>query len=636
MVIASTLLATLVGSAFAVLLGALNLERRYSDLSTESQGVLVAANRLERLVIDLETGERGFVITGEERFLEPWNAARSALPDVSAALDRLVVAPVQNARAQRVVQAVNSYLTDYSQPLLDAARRNDPSTRSVATIEEGKRRVDALRADFDDLLATEQALATTQEGRARTATRRAIVAAAGGLSGSLVLIGLFGTYLARAIAGPVRRASTMAGRLAGGDLTVRMPETGTAEIGALERSFNTMANSLEASRRELSLVLDEQAALRRVATLVARGVSPTEVFDAVAEEVAILLRAQSSALLRSEADGTATVVATHSETGEVVQVGTRFTPEPDNVPALVFRTAQPGRMDSLEGVRRAVATRLRELRIQSLVGAPVIVEGRIWGVMVASWREERAASDEAETRIAEFTELIATAIANADSRAELTASRARVVAAADEARRRIERDLHDGTQQRLVSLGLEVRASEASVPEGLDELRTQLSRTARGLATVVEELQEVSRGIHPAILSKGGIGPALKGLARRSSVPVELTVRVTGRLPEPVEVAAYYVVSEALTNAAKHARASVVEVSADADDALLRLSVSDDGVGGAEPGRGSGLVGLRDRVEAVGGKLEITSAAGNGTSLVVAIPLGVTRPDPSARTGSPG
>jgi signal transduction histidine kinase len=360
------------------------------------------------------------------------------------------------------------------------------------------------------------------------------------------------------------------------------------------------------------------------------------VFDAVAEEVAILLRAQSSALLRSEADGTATVVATHSETGEVVQVGTRFTPEPDNVPALVFRTAQPGRMDSLEGVRRAVATRLRELRIQSLVGAPVIVEGRIWGVMVASWREERAASDEAETRIAEFTELIATAIANADSRAELTASRARVVAAADEARRRIERDLHDGTQQRLVSLGLEVRASEASVPEGLDELRTQLSRTARGLATVVEELQEVSRGIHPAILSKGGIGPALKGLARRSSVPVELDVRVTGRLPEPVEVAAYYVVSEALTNAAKHARASVVQVSADADDALLRLSVSDDGVGGAEPGRGSGLVGLRDRVEAVGGKLEITSAAGNGTSLVVAIPLGVTRPDPSAGTGSAG
>ena len=461
MMIASVLLAFLVGGAFAVLLVALRQERHSSDLSRESQGVLVAANRLERLVIDLETGERGFVITGEDRFLEPWNAARAALPDASAELERLAVAPVQHARVRRIVEAVNSYLRDYSQPLLDAARRNDPSARSVSIIEEGKRRVDALRAEFDGLLGTEDALARTQQDRAQAATRRALVAAAGGLAGSIVLIAVFAGYLTRAIVLPVRRASAMAGRLAAGDLDVRMPETGTAEIGALERSFNTMASSLQASRQEL------------------------------------------------------------------------------------------------------------------------------------------------------------------------TASRARVVTAADEARRRIERDLHDGIQQRLVSLGLEVRAAEATVPETSEKLRAQLSRTATGLAGVVEELQEVSRGIHPAILSKGGLGPALKGLARRSAVPVELDVRVPHRLPEPVEVAAYYVVSEALTNAAKHARASGAEVCAEADDSLLRVSVGDDGVGGADPGRGSGLIGLRDRVEALGGKLEISSAAGSGTSLVVTIPFAITQPSSS-------
>ena len=621
MIIASGLLALIIGGAFAVLLVALAREREASELSRESQAVLVAANALERLVIDLETGERGFVITGQDRFLEPWEAARSALPEATRELERLTVVPVQHARAQRITEALTSYLDDYSVPLVEAARRNEAAASSVATTEEGKRRVDALRADFDRLLATERALATTRQQRAEAATRRAIVAAAGGLAGSILLILLFGGYLARAIVLPVRRASAMAGRLAGGDLAVRMPETGVAEIGALERSFNTMASSLETSREELRLLLDQQAALRRVATLVARGVSPTEVFDSVAAEVGRLLLADSARLLRYEPDGTTTVVAAHSEPDVAIPVGTRLTLEGENVAALVLRSGRPARMETLEGASGSSAALLRELGIRSAVGAPVVVEDRLWGVMIAAWTQQTAVSAEAEVRIAEFTELVATAIANADSRAELTASRARVVAAADEARRRIERDLHDGIQQRLVSLGLELRSAEATMPSGLDQVKAQLSRAAKGLSHLVEELQEVSRGIHPAILSKGGLGPALKTLARRSSVPVELEVGLTRRLPEPVEVAAYYVVSEALTNAAKHAQASVVQVSLEARDAVLRLSVCDDGVGGAEPGRGSGLIGLRDRVEALGGRMEVASAASSGTSLLVTIPL---------------
>jgi signal transduction histidine kinase len=225
-------------------------------------------------------------------------------------------------------------------------------------------------------------------------------------------------------------------------------------------------------------------------------------------------------------------------------------------------------------------------------------------------------------RLASFTELVATAIANADSRADLAASRARIVAASDETRRRIERDLHDGIQQQLVSLLLESRMAEATEPSDVGELRAQLARTARRLAATLEELREIARGIHPAILSERGLQPALKALARRSAVPVKLELRAERRLPEHVEVAAYYVVSEALTNAAKHAHASVVNVELDTHDAIMQLAIRDDGIGGADPRHGSGLVGLSDRIEALGGTLEVTSPPGNGTTLLIQIPVG--------------
>jgi signal transduction histidine kinase len=223
--------------------------------------------------------------------------------------------------------------------------------------------------------------------------------------------------------------------------------------------------------------------------------------------------------------------------------------------------------------------------------------------------------------MSQFTELVAVAIANAEGRSQLAASRARVVTAADETRRRIERDLHDATQQRLVSLVLGLRATEASLPGELGELKRQLGETADGMNEVLDEVQEISRGIHPAILTTGGLGPALRTLARRAGVPVELDLEIGGRLPKAVEVAAYSVVSEALTNAAKHADASFVEVVLGSREHVLDLRIRDDGIGGADPARGSGLVGLRDRVEALGGSIAITSTAGRGTALSVKIPI---------------
>jgi signal transduction histidine kinase len=258
----------------------------------------------------------------------------------------------------------------------------------------------------------------------------------------------------------------------------------------------------------------------------------------------------------------------------------------------------------------------------SEVAGPIVVEGRVWGAIgVGSGREPLP--PDTEQRLADFTELVATAIANAASRNELTNSRMRIVAAADQARRRIERDLHDGAQQRLVSLTLRIRAAQAAAPPHLTELLTELDDLAAEATDALDQLREISRGIHPAILAKGDLAAALRTLARRSPIPVQLTVRTKGRLPEHVDVSVYYLVAEALTNAAKHAHASLITVTIETDTTgtVLHVTVRDDGVGGADFSRGTGLLGLKDRVEALGGRIRLDSPRGTGTNLRAELPL---------------
>ncbi len=382
-------------------------------------------------------------------------------------------------------------------------------------------------------------------------------------------------------------------------------------------------DSLETSRDELARLLQEQAALRRVATLVARGIDPIEIFSAVAEEIRRLLGADNAGIGRYEPDGTAVVVVgAVGEDPVTVPVGMRTVLRDYLAPAVVWRTGRPARVDedAWSGVSDPVADALRELGIRSVVASPIIVDGRLWGVVTALTRRGPFPAGTAD-RLADFTELVATAVGNAESRAQLAASRARIVAAADETRRRIERDLHDGTQQRLVSLALELRLAQGTVPAELRELETEIGRVADELKGVIEDLREIARGIHPAILSEGGLGPALRTLARRAAIAVELDLAAIARLPEPIEVAAYYVVSEALTNATRHAHASVVRVALKERDDRLHLSIRDDGVGGVDPARGSGLIGLRDRAEALGGSIEVSSPPGEGTLILVQLPL---------------
>jgi signal transduction histidine kinase len=374
-------------------------------------------------------------------------------------------------------------------------------------------------------------------------------------------------------------------------------------------------DELEQSRDELRRLAEEQAALRRVATLVARGVPAAEVFEAVAHEVGRVVGADGSGISRLGPDGAITVCAVIGSLADMLSVGSCWRPEPPLALAVVLRTGRPARN---EDYREDAG--LPPLGIRSGVAVPIVVDGRLWGAISVASRRGPLPAD-TEVRMAAFTELVGTAIANADSRAQLTASRARIVATADDARRHIERDLHDGTQQRLVAISLTLRLAQATVPPGLTELQDQIGRVADDLTGAIEELREIARGIHPAILSEGGLGPALRTLARRAAIPVEIDIRTRTRAAAPIEVAAYYVVSEALTNATKHAHASRAQVAVGQRDAVLDLSIRDDGIGGADPAGGSGLLGLRDRVQALGGSIEVDSPPGAGTAILVELPL---------------
>jgi signal transduction histidine kinase len=450
-VVASALLALLVGAAFAVLVGAITEERDSADRAIRSQELIAAANRLERVVLDLETGQRGFMITGQERFLQPWRAARDSYRRVSDGLVSASGGDGQAQAARQIASEVDAYVTDYSIPLVAAARHGDASASDAATLDEGKRRVDALRADFDAFVGAERRQFAARQDAADTDARRAIVLAAVGLAGSVLLIVLFGGYLTRAVALPVRRAAGMAGRLAGGDLSTRMPETGGGEVGALARSFNTMAGSLEQSRDELA------------------------------------------------------------------------------------------------------------------------------------------------------------------------ASRARVVATADETRRRIERDLHDGAQQSLVHTVITLKlARRALGDEGgpaVDLVDEALGHAERAN----DELRDLAHGILPATLSRG-LAAAVETLVSRSRLPVSVNVLPERMAPE-IEATAYFIVAEALTNTVKHAQASSARVTAAVEDGVLRVEVSDDGVGGASADGRSGLLGLYDRVAAMNGELHVDSPPGGGTTVTATLPV---------------
>jgi GAF domain-containing protein len=389
------------------------------------------------------------------------------------------------------------------------------------------------------------------------------------------------------------------------------------------------------ARGALQAGAEEQAALRRVATLVAASAQPSDVFAAVTREAALVLGANASMLARADDDG-AVVVASWADKVAPVTPGSRITRGGTNLTTIVLGTGQSARIDDYDDATGDGADLAHSRGAQAAVGAPILVEGRLWGLMVVAATGDAPLPPDAEARLAGFTELAATAIANATARDELLASRARIVAAGDEARRRIERDLHDGTQQRLIALGLDLQRARAAIPEDQRDTHSVLAEAEEDLETILADLRELSHGLHPPLLARAGLRPSLRGLARKSPIPVELEIDLPARPSPSVEIAVYYVVSEALTNAIKHSRASSISVTVTADHgegvfaldllghraaAHVYVTVADDGVGGAEAGAGSGLSGLSDRINALGGLLGVDSPVGQGTRISVDLPV---------------
>jgi signal transduction histidine kinase len=395
-------------------------------------------------------------------------------------------------------------------------------------------------------------------------------------------------------------------------------------VGAEERiaaftEFVATAISNTEAQAQVRRLADEQAALRRVATLAARGTSPNELFAAVVEEVVRVFPVGVLAMARYESDGTMMVVAASDGVRDRFPVGSRWPLGGKNVSTAVFETGSPARIDSYADAEGRLAVAIREQGLHSSVGTPIVVEGRLWGVMTASSGPEQPLPGDTEARLACFTELVATAIGNTEARTEVAASRARIVAATDEERRRVVRDLHDGAQQRLVHTVITLKLAQRALQNGQKDLPALLTEARDHAERATHELRELAHGILPAVLTQGGLRAGADALASRMPVPVEIDVSV-GRLPAAVEATAYFVVAEALTNVVKHAHAGRAAVTARVEDGIFQVQVRDDGVGGAVPD-GSGLLGLADRLAVLDGQLRVESPADGGTLIAAVIPV---------------
>jgi signal transduction histidine kinase len=398
-----------------------------------------------------------------------------------------------------------------------------------------------------------------------------------------------------------------------------LPTDTEARLGSFTELVATAIANAE-SRADLARLAEEQAALRRVANMVARGVAPGELFGAVTEAAGRLLGADLAAMVRHEIDDTLTVLATWAAVGQHPPVATRVPLEAGDLASRVLGQGRPVRMDGNDGLPSRQAVTREQLGIHSSVASPIVVEGEAWGGLVVHSKQTEPLPGDTESRLENFTDLMATAVANAESRGALAASRARIVAAADESRRRIERDLHDGAQQRLVHAVIVLKLALRAVSNGSPDVGELVAEALGHAEQANSELRELAHGILPAALIRGGLRAGVNGLVSRASLPVSIDVS-DERLPPAVEATAYFVISEALTNAVKHARAGGARVVARVERGELRVEVRDDGVGGARGGESTGLGGLQDRVAALDGRLVVDSPPGGGTRVCALLPV---------------
>ena len=538
------------------------------------------------------------------------------LADEQAALRRVATLVAEGATGDVLFSAVAKEAAQFlgDAPITIDRYQPDGTTEVIATWGDGARAFqvgDRWPVEPDSLAA--KVLETGAAGRIDDySRRRGTIAAAMRTYGGASTVGV-----------PIVVDGTVWGLICTGRSrsTPELPADAEARLTRFTELVATAISNSEA-REDVRELLDEQAALRRVATLVAEGATARHLFSAVTDEVARLLGVPVVTLDRYEGDEATTVLAATYTGNEVMyDVGSRWPLDGPSVAATILETGRSARIDDYSNLTGTIAAVHADQPHVSSFGVPIVVDGKVWGMIgVGSSRSAPLPAD-TEARLTRFTELVATAVSNATARSELIASRARIVAAGDEARRRIERDLHDGTQQRLIAVGLDVEALLAKVPADESSLQAGLERVGHQIESVLEEVRELSHGLHPALLSRHGLGPSLRSLARLCPVPVTVRVDLPERPPPSVETGVYYVVSEALTNVAKHAQAAEASVTVEADGYWLHASIVDDGVGGAEPSEGSGLAGLVDRVVALGGRFALESPRGGGTQIAVSFTL---------------
>jgi PAS domain S-box-containing protein len=550
--------------------------------------------------------------------LTVWNTAHNSGPFVRESITDSLLSSQLFIAAAALTSLVLAAVTAERTKAGEALRANTERLRSVVqSMAEGLIVRGADGAITDANAASEQILGLERE-RLRGERPDAVLDAAADVDDRPVSAGRILGDAVLATGEPEAGLVVRLARPDGSDVWLSVSSGPVLDAtGAPEGVVSTLSDITERRRAE-----DEQAALRRIATLVAAEAPPSSVFERVTEEVARLLHTPSASLVRYEDDGRATLVgASREPEDDINPVGTTFALDGDSVLARVRATGRPQRIDGYAHARGSLAERLRALGYRCSVAAPVAVGGGLWGALIASSRQPEILAERAERRLCDFADLVAQALSNADAYDKLAASRARIVEAGDAERRRLERNLHDGAQQQLVSLAVQLRLVEAVLQSDPARAREELVAAREQLGVALEELRELARGIHPAILTDGGLAPALSALATRAPLPVEITGVPDERLPEPVEAAAYYLIAEAITNVAKHASASHVAVNVRRDNGRILVDVVDDGVGGADSAGGSGLSGLSDRVEALHGRLRIDSPRGGGTRIEAQIPV---------------
>jgi PAS domain S-box-containing protein len=562
--------------------------------------------------------------------LTVWNTAHNAGPFVRQSITDSLLSSQLFLAAAALTSLVLAAVTAERTRAADALVANEDRLRSVVqSMAEGLVVRDARGMITDCNAAAEQILGRRRDelcGHRLEAVLEGVVDAAGAAVGPERLL---------APAGPGSTDGELVACVSRPDGASRWVAIRSAPVlgagGRSEGVVTTLGDITErreaeqrlvASERATRVLADEQAALRRIATLVAGEPTPAELFERVTEEVGRLVGVPSATLMRYGSDHAATVVATSTEPGTSgVTLGARWALDGDTVVARVYRSGSVERVDSYDGAGGALAHRLRSLGFRSSVAAPVTVDGRLWGALVASTRAPEGLPEDTERRLCDVAELVAQALANADARDKLAASRARLVEVGDAERQRLERNLHDGAQQRLVALALQLRLVEARLAADPDAARADLAAAREHLDHALSELRELARGIHPAVLTDRGLKPAVEALVNRAAVPMEVVDIPEARLPEPVETAAYYLIAESVTNVAKYAHATHVAVSVQRENGHLLVRVDDDGVGGANPSGGTGLRGLSDRVEALHGRLHVDSPHGGGTHISAEIPI---------------